>query len=402
MPEQQHPPYASGSLTIPRTLLRWLDINFQNGPLYRTSTFVVLPAFTSTNGTWNGYSDIVAAFNFEGPNNFSLTGITVPPTINFTLCISYVLAGKVYRYMIWEAAGTTISQSIPMYTGQKILKNFRFEVWNTTSGNPTLSSPITFYTSVKGQVDYRYGVDTALVNTDGLVSAFSAAFGLVKIPTTNLQYQLDARIVTTTGGQGTTVLFWDDQKSHVAFIPSPGGLLGVSWNTDPTLNKDIITINTGNTIVGTGVGANPGTIAIAFTLLSTSTTETLFNNSGGMSLTYDKTTNKFVTFGDSYSNINPAIDIPYLVIMYPNEGYTEIYNLQTGLLLDKFYGSSSVGPDGTITLGATMFVWEILVYNSDNYGTSDYFNLKGYFLTKYSGAFLLPIIFPSNSTSVTN
>jgi hypothetical protein len=289
-----------------------------------------------------------------------------------------------------------------MYTGQKILKNFRFEVWNTTSGNPTLSSPITFYTSVKGQVDYRYGVDTALVNTDGLVSAFSAAFGLVNIPTTNLQYQLDAKIVTTTGGQGTTVLFWDDQKSHVTFIPSPGGLLGVSWNTDPTLNKDIITINTGNTIVGTGVGANPGTIAIAFTLLSTSTTETLFNNSGGMSLTYDKTTNKFVTFGDSYSNINPAIDIPYLVIMYPNEGHTEIYNLQTGLLLDKFYGSSSVGPDGTITLGATMFVWEILVYNSDNYGTSDYFNLKGYFLTKYSGAFLLPIIFPSNSTSVTN
>ena len=72
--EQSHPPYASGSLTIPRTLLRWLDINFQNGPLARTSTYITLPSFVGNGETWNGFSDIVTSFNFEGPNNFSLVG----------------------------------------------------------------------------------------------------------------------------------------------------------------------------------------------------------------------------------------------------------------------------------------------------------------------------------------
>jgi len=402
MPEQQHPPYASGSLTIPRTLLRWLDINFQNGPLARTSTYITLPSFVGNGETWNGFSDIVTSFNFEGPNNFSLVGITTPPAINFTLCISYRIGNTLYRYIIWKASGTVLPQNIPFYSGQKILKNFRLEVWSTSQGNATLSSPINFYTSVKGQVDYRYGVDSTLVNNDGQQINFSAKLGLVTIPTNNLQYQLDARIVTTTGGQGTTVLGWADQKSHVNFTPSPGGLLGVSWNTDPIFHKDIVTINTGNTIVGTGVGANPGTIAIAFTLMSTSSTQTLFNNSGGMSLTYNQVTGKFVTFGDSSSNISPAASTPYLVIMYPNEGYTEIYNLQTGILLDKFYGSSSTGPDGTITLGAFMFVWEILAYNNDSYGTSDYYNLTGYFFSKYGGAFLLPLTFPAGSTSTTN
>ena len=127
-------------------MLRWLDINFQNGPLARTSTYITLPSFVGNGETWNRFSDIVTSFNFEGPNNFSLVGITTPPAINFTLCISYRIGNTLYRYIIWKASGTVLPQNIQMYSGQKILKNFRLEVWSTSQGNATLSSPINFYT----------------------------------------------------------------------------------------------------------------------------------------------------------------------------------------------------------------------------------------------------------------
>lgn len=71
MPQPSSPPYAAGAITIPRQLNRWLDVNTQNGPLTRARYFIVLPAFTVT-GTWIGVSDIVAAFNFEATNNFSI------------------------------------------------------------------------------------------------------------------------------------------------------------------------------------------------------------------------------------------------------------------------------------------------------------------------------------------
>lgn len=71
MPEPLHPPFASGSITIPRQLQRWLDINSQGGELTRSRFYLTLPAF-SVSVNWIGVSDIVAAFNFESPKNFSI------------------------------------------------------------------------------------------------------------------------------------------------------------------------------------------------------------------------------------------------------------------------------------------------------------------------------------------
>ena len=65
----------TGGLSCPRTLQRWLDDNPAT-KLTKCGTFITLPVFTA-NVNWLGYSDIVAAFTFEGPNNFSLLQILV-------------------------------------------------------------------------------------------------------------------------------------------------------------------------------------------------------------------------------------------------------------------------------------------------------------------------------------
>ena len=84
MPEQPHPPYVPGSMFIPRTLNRWLDINPQNGSLTRTQTFITLPAFTipSKDQQVFSYSFLQAAWNFESPNAFSLDAKSVAAALN--------------------------------------------------------------------------------------------------------------------------------------------------------------------------------------------------------------------------------------------------------------------------------------------------------------------------------
>ena len=99
MPEQTYPPYSTGGTVVPRQLIRWIDINPQGGSIQRTRGYVVMPAF-AIQALWQGFSDIVLAFNFECLNNFSIkdmqlggtptTGTASPvtsntPAINVTL-----------------------------------------------------------------------------------------------------------------------------------------------------------------------------------------------------------------------------------------------------------------------------------------------------------------------------
>ena len=210
MPDQSHPPYAAGSKTIPRTLIRWLDVNPQNGSLRRCQTYLTLPAFTQANSTWNGYSDIVASFNCEAPNNFSLTGVLsdIPANPNYTLCISYRVGGTVTRYVLWLATGSNMNQNIPLYNGQPIKKNFRFEVWNTSQGAASQGVAINFYTSVLQGVDYRYGNDNVLKVIDGENDNFSVS-AVAGISDTHYWYTItlsNAGVVAT--NQVYTISTW--------------------------------------------------------------------------------------------------------------------------------------------------------------------------------------------------
>jgi len=170
------PPISdTGAWTWPRTLQRWLDINPVT-KLTRTSTYIVLPNFTTLN-TWNGYSDIVASFNCEAPNNFSLSGTLsqVPLSVNYALCISYRVGSVVTRYLLWDAQGSKFNQTIPLYVGQPIKKNSRFEVWNTSQGVCSQATAVSFYTTKLGPQDYRYSGDTLLKICDAINTAFSSS-----------------------------------------------------------------------------------------------------------------------------------------------------------------------------------------------------------------------------------
>jgi len=78
MPQQPSPPYYPASITIPRQLVRWDDVNAQNGPLRRCAITLLLPTFATIIPNWLGVPDLVAAFNVECQNNFTLPIHTIP------------------------------------------------------------------------------------------------------------------------------------------------------------------------------------------------------------------------------------------------------------------------------------------------------------------------------------
>lgn len=188
VPDFLHPPFAPTAIQQPRTLFRWLDINPLGGPLGRVQTYITIPA-VNIQFNWRFISDIVAAFDFSGPNNFSLVGIKIPSNFPCTLCISYQINGVVYRYSLFRyPVSAIVGQSseygeifygvIIPYVHQTILKNFRIEFWavgpSLIVSNPTplVTPAITIYTSVLGIVDYRYGQDGQLVSPNPIITSF--------------------------------------------------------------------------------------------------------------------------------------------------------------------------------------------------------------------------------------
>lgn len=227
MPVPNSPPFVSTAIIQPRQLNRWLDINPQGGPLGRTQTFITLPAFNVAY-VWKGYSEIVAAFNFEGPNNFSLTGLQseLPVSPNYLLCIMWSDSHlNVYRYSLWRGVGEVIYFNITPYTGQKIGKNFRFEVWSTATGNSSINSAnINFYTSVLGIYDYRFGNDAALVGNDGIVTNFQCITNIPASPIISATDQFKPSGIVQFGG------------AYVEWIPSNGTGSVAEITSVPTIN----------------------------------------------------------------------------------------------------------------------------------------------------------------------
>ena len=259
MPEQTYPPYVSGALTVPRQLNRWLDINPQNGFLSRTSTVITLPVFTTEN-SWNGYSNIVSSFNIESPNAISLKPFTAPSDPNYVLCVSYRIGNVVTRYMIWDATGSVMSQTIPFYVGQPLKKNFRFEVWNTSQGAVSQATEFKFYTSKLGSIDYRFGADYALATDGGQITAFtvSTSASSVALPTTNLfnRWKASTGISNTNwnSNYGTSNLF-------------VGGNLGaITTAVDSSIQNNTVITN-GETLLVTNTSLSPSALCVMYAVV---------------------------------------------------------------------------------------------------------------------------------------
>jgi len=169
MPEPRHSPYAENAKTIPRMLQRWLDINAQNGPLTRTRKYLTFPSFEIASN-WRGYSSIIGEYLFSSDKCFSLliNDDDLPIAPNYTLCISCIKSGIVYRYRIFSSTDENIFFEIPQYNGETIQRNFKFEIWSANVVTCVNNDDITFYTSVLGDEDYRYGIDSVLTTNFGL------------------------------------------------------------------------------------------------------------------------------------------------------------------------------------------------------------------------------------------
>jgi hypothetical protein len=175
--ETLHPPYGPGSIQ-PRRLNRWLDVNSQNGPLTRTAKYLVIPQIPAIDHVWNGFSDIVGVIYYDSPKNFSIKAIPYAYTskFNFLMCIAWLESdGVVYRYVINDVERPLFYLNAPVYNGQMIGRNMRFEIWSLSAALPyTDSNSPVLYTSVSGEYDYRFGDDDALTDYSGaLMSGFS-------------------------------------------------------------------------------------------------------------------------------------------------------------------------------------------------------------------------------------
>lgn len=186
MPEPLHPPYGQ---VQPRVLNRWLDVNSQNGPLGRAETFITIPTFDiNVPYTDKPYPFIVGVIEYTNlPNRFSFKNLpTVWNLTNCFLCISFdrTPAGEIdhrtARYQLSPQLGDYPPLGyIEKYVNQPIRQNnFRIEVWFDPGFDSFVSSlePIVIYTTVRQNIDTRFGDDKELTNTQEQKTKLYAAF----------------------------------------------------------------------------------------------------------------------------------------------------------------------------------------------------------------------------------
>lgn len=172
MPDTLHPPY---NVVQPRQLDRWLDVNAQNGQLQRFQYYFTVPGF-SINQVFNQCSDIVGDFWYKSPNSFSLLlplSAVIPSNVNYLMAIGFTKSGITYRYAL-NNCPTYVGYPITPYTNQIIRPNFRIEIWSTPSSPTIQTTGQNFFSTVRGNTDYRYGVDTSIANPAALETNYNS------------------------------------------------------------------------------------------------------------------------------------------------------------------------------------------------------------------------------------
>ena len=420
MPAPIVPPPStdSGALTTPRQLQRWLDPN-RITALQRAGTYLTLPVFTAAN-EWNGYSDIVTSFNVEATHNFSLRNISAPSSPNYALCISYRVGDVVTRYLVWDAEGSNFNQTLTPYTGQRIKKNFRFEVWNTSQGASSQAAELTFETSVLQGFDYRWVSDAELKDNDGQVTDFDCvADGDVTAPATGMltQFRADTGVV---GADWTAMV--DNVHGTAASVVTDGNV-----ETSPDITNKQFFVNP----FGTNTTFDKGSLAnfadavtayIVFRINALEDKKEVFSigKSSDPTIIFSLRINTDGTFGVyNYSDalVGSVSPVAYaagdwivaVMMWYPsvNIAVAGVSKLQSVVDAPVFnMGSNAVTVatpinfvafNGVIT-SANTSVAEILLYADYNINT----DVVNYLWQRYATAFNVPLVFPSTSVSTNN
>jgi len=211
----------------PNFLVRWLD-RTPLSRLTRTRTFITIPAFNIVNPVGLSYSELVGAFPFEAPNNFALRSYTPPSQPNYIACVSYTTQDQhgninTVRYKLWEDFGEVMYFHAPLYNGELIRKNFRYEIWSIPGeANSVDAQARTFFTSVLTNKDYRSGVDEVLRIPDALVTVFISTDAPTAPGATDelCWWSWDSGI---TNGTGSNVASWKDKLSNILLAQATDG-----------------------------------------------------------------------------------------------------------------------------------------------------------------------------------
>jgi len=379
-----------------------------------------MPAFNQA-VTWQGYSDIVVAFNYEGPNNFTLTGFNIEPSPapNYCLCVMWKdQYGNVQRYSLWRGVGEIIYEQIPVYSGQKIAKNFRFEIWSTNSSPAVQTTAINIYTSVLGGVDYRYGGDFSLISSDSPCTQFDVGTqGVVSFPTTGLvaHWRADSNF---TGG------IWIDTVSGIILSPtgsvtqaSPAGVnghkvvdLSAGFLTGGGINIPLINTGAQVTVIAAKKGAAGGSTLDFFDLTT----------SGAGIIVQLQTMPNVTNIGTGYvdtsyyasqgfqildGSITTSGEYGNFIQFIQNTSQTALSGIQN----DNTISAINVGFNGgtvadiSTVQAVPMYIAEIFVYSGFS-SQAEVAQLQLYIAQRYINTNLwsLPLVFPSNSSPQPN
>jgi len=312
--------------------------------------------------------------------------------------------------MLWSAQGANLNQNIPLYTGQSIKKNFRFEIWNTSQGVCSQATGISFYTSVLGKMDYRYASDAVLKAPDAETTVFSISANTTPINIPSITQKLSSNTgVTKTS---STLNTWTDSLL--------GMVMTADYNTViANVNQPFHFKSTGK-ITFTSGGALDyypnGCFAMLVNMTPNYKSATVLQTDTGVTLTFDNTTKLFTCFGKASNYPIPANagNFWYAIIMDSSTGKWYIFNAKTGEILDTVQGTAPafaydyyslvVNSNAAGGFISDMALYEILMYSDNSFGAAltvvNYFNQK-YFNNSVTH-FDVPFNFPANAVSTTN
>lgn len=406
MPDSLHPPFVATATTQPRQLIRWLDINPQGGPLRRTQTFITLPAFSAP-FTWKGYSEIVAAFNFEAPNNFSFTSLVgeLPASPNYLLCVMWDDSlGNVHRYAFWRGVGEVIFFPLSLYAGQLVKKNFRLEIWSTPTSPAVQNTPFNIYTTVLGILDYRYGVDSSLQNADAIVTNFQNIDSQDSLPVAiGLKYRWNINSGFVHGVSFFTS--WTDSVSNKVFLPVGGNVsvgLSAGLNSVFTIVKNQSGNDLGVDITADNVKLN--TIAAGVYFGTDSNVFSDSNNDNAVSFAIAGGTLTLKQQGVTVASVaGLSLATWYTVVASVNTLW--VYKMSTSILVGKStIGAAAIGNATFLNAGTEIYQYLELILGTNVPADIDAQNLSNYFTNTYfpNGSFSLPLVFPPGANSQNN
>jgi len=297
--------------------------------------------------------------------------------------------------------GEVIYGSVTPYAGQKIAKNFRFEVWSTNSSPAVQVNPIQIYTSVLGGVDYRYGADFQLIGNDTPVTVFGASdLASVTCPTTNL-------IAHWRANTGFSAGTWIDSVS--GFILTPTG--SVVTASPANLNgQKVVDISAGS-LSATGIISAPlSGPAFLFVILAQKSAGSgsvffQFNDAFATSIISIASSNSLGGYSiDGYAINDPLATVYPTFRMFQLSQYFASINNFNGIALDGItIGGSGNNINSLYLTQAPVYIAEILLYSSfASQAEVNQFNL--YLQQRYLGSniFALPLTFPANSSPTIN